>query len=209
MSKRTNEEWVTALKSDRPEAAISDLREHLVRGLTFTLASRIDTDLESRVQDFAQDAVLKVLEKIDTFRGESMFTTWAQKIAVRIAFTELRRKRWQDRSFEVLTTSKDGESTYTPAFLADPSPSPEERTTQQGMMAIVRRLIMEDLTERQREAMVGLLVQGLPMHVVVERLGTNRNALYKLMHDARVRLKRRLAEENLSPEEVLAVFETD
>jgi RNA polymerase sigma-70 factor (ECF subfamily) len=203
---RTNEQWLTDLTNETPEEAIQDLREMLVRGLRYTLSRRIDDQLDVLVEDFAQEALLKILDKIDTFRGESLFTTWAQKIAVRVAYTELRRKRWKDSSLEALTTPRDGEGEYVPLFLADQSPSPEDSSTQTSMVSLVRQLIDEELTDRQREAIVNLMLKGLPMEEVAELMDTNRNALYKLVHDARVRLKSRLEKENLSPEEVLAAF---
>ncbi len=206
MTTRTNEQWLTDLTSETSEEAIADLREMLVRGLQYTLSRRIDDKLDVLVEDFAQEALLKILDKLDTFRGESQFTTWAQKIAVRVAYTELRRKRWQDSSLEAITTPRDGEGEYTPLFLADQNPTPEDSSTQDSMVYLVKRLIAEELTDRQREAVINLMIKGLSMEEVAELMDTNRNALYKLVHDARVRLKTRLEKENLSPEEVLAAF---
>ncbi|MCB0034597.1 MAG: RNA polymerase sigma factor [Anaerolineales bacterium] len=206
MTTRTNEQWLTDLTSETSEEAIADLREMLVRGLRYTLSRRVDDKLDVLVEDFAQEALLKILDKLDTFRGESQFTTWAQKIAVRVAYTELRRKRWQDSSLEAITTPRDGDGEYTPLFLADQNPTPEDSSTQDSMVYLVKRLIAEELTDRQREAVINLMIKGLSMEEVAELMDTNRNALYKLVHDARVRLKTRLEKENLSPEEVLAAF---
>ena len=75
------------------------------------------------------------------------------------------------------------------------------------MMTRVRRIIDEELTDRQREALLLLSVQDMPMEEAARKLKTNRNALYKLLHDARLRLKRRLSMEGISAQEVLAVFE--
>lgn len=205
MPPNTNEEWVERLAGEPDPDALAALRDLLVRGLRFTLSTRVQSNLDPLVDDFTQEALLKILDKLDTFRGESQFTTWAQKIAVRVALTELRRKRWKDASLEGLTTSPDG-SIMTPSFLSDPSPTPESQTSRQGMVTLVQRLIAEELTERQREAMTMLMVQGLPMELVAERLDTNRNALYKLMHDARLRLKQQLELEGLTPQDVLDVF---
>jgi RNA polymerase sigma-70 factor, ECF subfamily len=65
---------------------------------------------------------------------------------------------------------------------------------------------MEELTEKQRKALMAIM-EGFPLEEAAQRLGMNRNALYKLMHDARLRLKRRLEKEGLTPKEVLSVFE--
>ena len=206
MVKRTNEDWLAALSGGPDyEEALADLRLLLVRGLRYALSSRIRDNLDAVVEDFAQDALLKILEKLDTFRGQSQFTTWANKVAVRVALTELRRQRWRDLSLEAITT-RDDQSVFTPDFLADPAPNPEMSANQQMMLQTMYRLIREELTERQQEAMTSLLIQGKPMEVVAEEMDSNRNALYKLMFDARLRLKRAMEQENLSPEEVLSTF---
>lgn len=207
MTKRTNTEWLELLKGEPDETALLDLRELLIRGLRYTLSSRLNTNLDAIIEDFVQESLLKILDKIDTFRGESQFTTWAQKIAVRVALTELRRRRWRDSSLDEMTTSRDGESFFEPKIMSDPSPSPENRTTRAGMIALIQNLIVEELTERQRKAMTLVMLEGVPLEQAAEQLGTNRNALYKLIHDARVRLKKKLTEKGMTSEDVLAVFE--
>ncbi len=102
MQNRTNEEWLSDLRGENQDLAIEDLRRVLTRGLIYALSSRISTDLEAQVDDFVQDSILRILDKMDTFRGESRFTTWAQKVAVRVAFTEMRRQRWKNISLEML-----------------------------------------------------------------------------------------------------------
>lgn len=206
MKQRTNAEWLAALRGgDKYEEALSDLRTLLVRGLRHVLALQIPNEYEVLAEDFAQDALLKVLDNLDSFRGESLFTTWANKIAIRVALTELRRQRWRDLSLEALAT-RDGTGEFTPKFLADSAPSPERQINQQMMMALLLRLMQEALTERQRLAMNKLVLEGLSPEEVAEQLDTNPNALYKLLHDARVRLKRALAEEGLSSPEIIEVF---
>lgn len=207
MAQRTNDEWLELLGGEPDEAALLELRDLLDRGLRYTLSSRLNTNLDAIVEDFVQESLLKILDKLDTFRGESKFTTWAQKIAVRVALTELRRRRWRDTSLDELTTSRDGESFFEPKIMSDPSPSPENRTTRSGMIDLIQHLIVEELTERQRSAMTMVMLEGVPLEVAAEKLDTNRNALYKLIHDARVRLKRKLADKGMTPEDVLAVFE--
>jgi RNA polymerase sigma-70 factor (ECF subfamily) len=206
MTERTNEDWIAALSGGADhDAALAELRVAVARGLRYALASKLDVDLDAVVEDFTQDALMRILDKLDTFRGESLFTTWANKVAVRVALTELRRLRWRDRSLEALSTSPDG-SPYTPAFLTDPAPSPELTTAQQHMYRSVMRLMEEALTERQRSVMRAVLIAGKPIDVLADEMDTNRNALYKLMHDARVRLKRAMADEGLTPEEILSLF---
>ena len=207
MVTRTNEEWLSDLRGDDKDQAIADLRHLLKRGLIYALASRIKTDLEHQVEDFVQDAILRILDKMDTFRGESKFTTWAQKIAVRVAFTEMRRKRWKDVSIEDLLPEDSGD--YTPLVLSDPSPDPEKRATQESLLSMIEKVLSEDLTDRQRTALLAIMHGGMPLEEVARRMDTNRNALYKLLHDARKQLRSRMLEKGFTAEEVLAVFESE
>ena len=206
MQIRSNEEWLSDLRGDNQDQAIGDLTRVLKRGLIYALSSRIQTDLEAQVDDFVQDAVLRILDKMDTFRGESKFTTWAQKVAVRVAFTEMRRQRWKDISIEDLMPEDSGD--FTPLVLSDPSPDPEKRTSQTLMLEMVDEMLKTDLTERQRTALMAIMHGGMPLEEVARRMDTNRNALYKLLHDARKQMRSRLVEKGLTPQEVLEVFES-
>lgn len=203
MVERTNEEWLAALRGPEQEEALADLRAFLVRGLRYALANRSDVDEQLR-EDFAQDALLRILNALETFRGESRFTTWAQKIAVNVAFTELRRRRWQDTSLEAITegTSLD----FVPDMLIDRTAGPDQQAVQSAFLETLRRLISTELTDKQRQALIAIRIQGMPLEEVARRMGTNRNALYKLLHDARQRLKKKMEEEGLSPQDVMAAF---
>jgi RNA polymerase sigma-70 factor (ECF subfamily) len=205
MDTRTNEEWLSDLRGEYKDEAIEDLRRLLKRGLIYALSSRIKTDLEHQVEDFVQDAILRILDKLDTFRGESKFTTWAQKVAVRVAFTEMRRKRWKDISIEDLLPEDSGD--FTPLILSDPSPNPDKRATQESLLKMVDQILAEELTERQRTALLAIMHGGMPLEEVAQRMDTNRNALYKLLHDARKQMRSRLIEKGLTPQEVLEVFD--
>jgi RNA polymerase sigma-70 factor (ECF subfamily) len=203
MTERTNEEWLAALRGAERDEALADLRAFLVRGLRYALAGRSGVD-EATLEDFAQDALLRILKGLDSFRGESRFTTWAQKIAVNVAFTELRRRHWQDVSLDDLGVREDTD--FIPETLADPSAGPEQQTLQHAMLSTLHRLIDTELTDKQRQALVAAQIHGMPLEEVARRMGTNRNALYKLLHDARQRLKKRMLAEGLSPQDVLAAF---
>ncbi len=205
MTERTNKEWLTALRGPEADQAISDLREILIRGLHYALSH--NGELDSLIEDFAQDALLKILDNLDNFRGESKLTTWAQKIAVRVAYTELRRKRWKDISIEDLLPEDSG-SDFTPAVLTDPKSSPERSASQKMLLELVEQLIQESLTPRQREAIMIVMVGGMPLDEAARRMDTNRNALYKLIHDARKRLKQELLSQGFTTDELLAAFET-
>ena len=208
---RTNDEWLNDLKSKGPEMddALTDLRAVIMRGLPYALSSWLspaDPQFDDLIEEVAQETLLRVLSHMDTFEGRSKFTTWVQKIAVRLAITELRRKRWQDTSLDGLL---EAEGTVAGVrLMVDPSPSPETTTEQSQLMDDIQRLIEEELTEKQKKAMVAIRIQGMPMEEVARQMEMSRNALYKLLHDARIRLKKRMEEEGLTPEDVLASFET-
>jgi len=203
---RSNQDWVRDLQGPDSENAIADLREILLRGLRAALASRIRRDLEFVIEDFVQEALLKILANLDTFRGESKFTTWAHKIAVNVAYTELRRRRWQDVSLQEMVDGFEGND-FTPVILTDPEVTPEEKATQFSLLEFVQNVIDEDLTEKQRMAITAVMLNGIPMDEVARKMDTNRNALYKLIYDARQRLQRSMLENGISPQEVLAAFE--
>jgi RNA polymerase sigma-70 factor (ECF subfamily) len=210
MAKRTNEEWLSDLKSDgaRRENALADLRAILLKGLPYALSrwlSPSSPQFDALAEEIVQETLLRVLDHLNTFEGRSQFTTWANKIAVRLAISELRRQRWKDVSLDELLDNPD---VPPPANLMEaPGASPETSSEQGEMLALVQRLIGNELTERQRQALVAIGVRGMPLEEVANHMGTNRNALYKLLHDARLRLKHALAAQGLSPEDVLASFE--
>lgn len=216
---RTNEQWVAELSGaelsgepssrdghgGEPEnAALEDLRSILERGLRAALAGRLGADIDATTEDFAQDGLLKILKSLESFRGDSSFTTWAQKVAINGAFTELRRQRWRDVSLQDHLEQR-GEANAGPEMVASSPQTPEQEATQRATLATVQRLIDEELTERQRRVMVAV-VEGMPPEEVARKLGTSRSAVYKTIHDARRRLKKHLEEEGFPLQEALAVF---
>ena len=207
LSQRTNEEWLEQLSDPVDSEALGDLRIILLRGLRASLSNRINTDLDAITEDFVQDALLKILKSLHTFRGESRFTTWAQKIAIHVAYTELRRRRWKDISLQDIVETAEGEE-YTPAILTDPSTTPEREASQNDMLNVVYNLIETELTDRQRTAIVSILQGGMPIDQVARKMNTNRNALYKLIHDARKRLQQSLKDSTgFTAQDILAMFE--
>jgi RNA polymerase sigma-70 factor (ECF subfamily) len=210
--KRTNEEWLAELREAGPtqETALADLHAIVLTGLPYALSKWLSPDnplFTPLAEEVAQETLLRVLANMDSFEGRSQFTTWVHKIAVRVALTELRRKRWKDISLDYLMENE--ESPASPSLMADPAIGPETAAEQEDMLVLVQRLIEEELTEKQRQAMIAITIQGMPLEEVARRMDMKRNALYKLMHDARLRLKRRLASEGFSPQDVLSVFESE
>ncbi len=210
MHTRTNDEWLADLRSDGPsrDAALEDLRKVIMKGLPYALTRWMpanEPQFEFLVEEVTQETLLRILDRLDTFEGRSQFTTWVHKIAIRIALSELRRKRWRDSSLDEMVD--DEESPAPDSLMEDPSASPEISVERADTLDRIRRIIDEELTERQRQALLMLSVQDMPIEEAARKLKTNRNALYKLLHDARLRLKRRLIVEGLSAHEVLTAFE--
>ena len=216
MTERTNEQWLADLRAEgeRRSSALEALRARLERGMFYflrndrsDLLARSSDDLHHKAQDFVQDALLKVLENLDTFRGESQFTTWAAKITTRLAISELRRIRYRDYSLEGITVDGEIQPAVTPLAISPAeSLSPERHVERDSVVALVQNALENVLTERQRTALVALAIEGMPVEEIAHRMGTNRNALYKLVHDARMKLKTHLQNEGIALDYVLGLF---
>jgi RNA polymerase sigma-70 factor (ECF subfamily) len=125
------------------------------------------------------------------------------KIAVREGLTELRRKKYDDSYIEDFKNPNDeGRDELSSLTFATDLPNPDEATHEQLVLQKVLDIINEDLTEKQRQAIKALMIQGLSVTVVAEQMDTNRNALYKLVHDARLKIKNQLELEGINPEEI-------
>ncbi len=210
----SNQEWINALRDTGPRQAeaIEVLRGRLFRGLLAylggqrsDLAGLDQEELEQLADEFAQEALLTILDKLSSFRGESKFMTWAYKIAVHRAISALRRKQWQDISLEALSETDEVRPSFSLAQ-ADVAPHPESQVERQAIWDRVQRIVDEELTERQRQALIAILVIGRPLPDVARQLGTNPNNVYKIVHDARKKLKKRLANEGLTPDYIWSVF---
>ena len=216
MAERSNAQWLQELtaESEVRDAAIQDLRQRLQRGIYYYL-SRERSDLSGlaaeeivkMADDFAQDATLRVLANLDSFRGDSRFTTWATKVAVRVAISEMRRARYRDFSLDELMDNGDLKPDVGTAISSTPIDRPESAMEKQDALQKINQAFEEVLTTRQRAALEAVVLNGVPMEVVAEQLGTNRNALYKLIHDARQKLRTYLENQGLSPDYIMNLFE--
>ena len=202
MRDRTNERWLADLRGPNPDEALADLYDLLVRGLGAGLGS-YGGGAGANAGDFAQEAPIRITGNLGSFRGESRFTTWAQKIATNVALTELKRRRWRDVSLQELSARREAADREP----ADARPSPEGLALRNAVLRELRRMVDEELTDRQREAVVAVLLEGMPISEVARRMNTNQNALYKLLHDARKKLKGRMEAAGISPSEALAAFD--
>jgi RNA polymerase sigma-70 factor (ECF subfamily) len=212
---RTNLEWLQDLNSSGPsqETAIADLRDILLRAALYFFNRNLGDfgglgrdEILQRAEDCAQDALIAVMNHLSDFRGDSKFSTWAYKFAINIALTAARRERWKEVSLDELSDS--GEGTYFNWVMRDKSDgkSPEQSAMQDELRGIIRNVIEQDLTDKQRYVLILMVFNEVPMDEVVRHLGTNRNAVYKLMHDARRKLKSGLQTRGFEVAETLALF---
>ena len=190
--------WLQRLRADGPERdrALSDLRELLLRAARFEVNRRRGTtphvrggDHDDLAQQGADDALLAILGKLDDFRGESRFTTWAYKFALLEAGVKLRRRAWQDREIPL------DPAHWT--LIADQRATPDEDAETAQLMRAVRDAINQALTAHQREILVAITISEVPIDVLAERLATTRGALYKTLHDARGKLRAHLSQQGL------------
>jgi RNA polymerase sigma-70 factor (ECF subfamily) len=189
------EEWHLDLHAQGAvrEKAVAQLHGLLLRAARFevfrrrgSLSQLSAVELDELAQDAADDAVVSVLRRLDDFRGESSFRTWAYKFALLEASVKVRRRAWRDR--EVILEPEHWET------LAHAGPGPEDDAENAALLEAVREGIRTALTPRQRQVLVLAVLEGVPIDVLAERLDSNRNALYKLLHDARRRLRAYVAE---------------
>ncbi len=197
---RADKDWIAELSAsdERQATALEDLRAVLVAGLLRALGNRSGLST-SLVEDFAQDALLRITDRLHSFRGESRFLTWALAVAVRVAVSELRRARWRDVSLDEMAEA----GRVIPGPLGEIPV--EHRMAAEQLAAIVAQLVETELTAKQRQALSAEL-SGAPIDEIARRMGSNRNALYKLLHDARLRLKQAILRSGWSEEDVLAIL---
>jgi RNA polymerase sigma-70 factor (ECF subfamily) len=118
------------------------------------------------------------------------------------ALTELKRRRWRDVSLQDLLDRRAAAG----RSVASPQPNPEQLAFQNLVLARLPTIIDEGLTDKQREAVVAVILEGVPIAEVARRMDATQNALYKLLHDARKKLRSRMEASGLSPQDVLATF---
>jgi RNA polymerase sigma-70 factor (ECF subfamily) len=191
------------------DAALAELRAALLAGLTGYLSTGHGShgaapnreEARHLAEDCVQEAILTIQSKLDGFRGESQFMTWAYSIAVRCALAELRRRRWRRLALEKAQLGQ-----ALPDWPTD-GPGPERSLQQKEAWALLRRLMETELTPRQRTVVIAHAFQEMPLDLVAEWLGSNRNNMYKLIHDARKRLKQALLAHGVTHNDLIAIFD--
>jgi RNA polymerase sigma-70 factor, ECF subfamily len=191
--------WLRALDATGHERddAVERLHALLLRAAVTEVARRRSSapaatgDLDDLANQAADDALMAVLRKLHTYRGDSRFTTWAYKFALLEAAAAMRRRPWHGRE---LPLEADGWARF-----SDGRTSPAGQAEASELIDAVRDAITEVLTPHQRDVLVALTLNDVPIDVLAERRGTTRNALYKTLHDGRRKLRARLAEDGLEP----------
>ena len=199
---RDNETWLAHLDGNSPDqqAALSDLRDALLGGLRRALSHRAHVG-GAFLEDVVQDSLLRILERLPQFEGRSRFLTWAMSIAIRVALSELRHRRWKDVSLDEVTAGGD----LAPERAIVDDPGPEAQSEREAILAAMHEVMRTGLTEKQRSALLAEL-RGMPQHEIARHMGSNRNAIYKLTHDARKRLKRGLEAAGFTAEDIGTAF---
>jgi RNA polymerase sigma-70 factor, ECF subfamily len=207
---RTNDEWIGALRGDgdAQAAALHELRGILVRAARFALQRRLgrvgSLDVDQLAEDCAQNALMAILDRLADFRGDSRFTTWAYKFAINMALVASRREAWKPVSLDALLEQAGPWTWRLDAHAL--SGDPEQAARQAEAWKVVQDVIETELSERQRQALKAIVVDEIPLDELVRHWDSSRNAVYKLLHDARWKLKTRLEARGFAPREVLGMF---
>jgi RNA polymerase sigma-70 factor (ECF subfamily) len=189
-------EWLRCLRAEGvvKDEAIARLHALLLRAALFEVARRRPAlphlrggDLDDIANQAADDALVSVLRRLGDFRGASRFTTWVYKFALLEAAVKLRTRDWQGREVPLEPESW--------SLFANAGLEPEQELEQSELLTEIQSAVADVLTPHQRSVLVALALNGVPIDVLAERLGTTRGALYKTLHDARRKLRSHLGEE--------------
>jgi RNA polymerase sigma-70 factor (ECF subfamily) len=182
--------WLRDLDEGAPQRAdaVAALHGLLLRAARFEVARRRPIhphlrggDLDDLAMQAADDALVAVLGKLDDYRGESRFTTWAYKFGLFEAAVKVRKRAWQQRELPV------ADDTW--AALSTGAGAPAEEVERSELLGAIATAIDTVLSARQREVFVSLALNGVPIDVLAERSGSTRGAIYKMLHDARRKLR--------------------
>jgi len=189
-----SQQWLDALSATGPthQAAIGRLHDLLVRAARFEikrrrrdLANSQPGELDDLATQAAADALVSIMRKLHTYRGDSRFTTWAYKFALLEAAVKVRRRTWQEREIPL---ADDGW-----AQLTDRRAAPDTDAETAELIDAVVRAIADALTPHQRAVLIAITLNDVPIDILAERLSTTRGALYKTLHDGRKKLRARLS----------------
>lgn len=212
MYTRSNHEWLTELqqKGSTQEQALADLREYLLRVVLLylrnnrsDLANLSTHEIRHFAEDLAQDALLLVQQNLASFRGESKFTSWAYRFVINLAISELRRRRYRNRSLDALP---EQDKLWIQAIFGR-SMGIEQAAELEGILLDLHEIVQENLTERQQLAIQMVHFADMSVLEVAEELELSPNALYKLLYDARQKIKKALLKRYSSKEAILRLLD--
>ena len=191
-------EWLRALEGAEPEREAACLRLHamLLRAARSEVRRRSDhlqiagPELDDVAHQAAADAMVAILAKAGEFRGESRFTTWAYKFVIFEVSTKVGRHFWRNRT---MAMDEEDWSRLPDRFALDPAHEAEWR----DVVTALHQAVDDDLTDRQRQIFVAIVLNGVPLDALVAELGSNRNAIYKMLFDARRKLRAALVAKGL------------
>jgi RNA polymerase sigma-70 factor, ECF subfamily len=214
-STRTNEEWLHDLRENGMAQgnAIADLQSILLRAVLYFFNRNLGDfrglareDILQLARDCAQEALISVLNHLSDFRGDSKFTTWAYKFAINTALIAVRHTRWKDVSLDQLFLSEDGAFSKWVIQNRSSAVVPDKSVMQGEVCQVIQEVLERDLTDKQRRVLLLIVFNEVPMDEVVHQLQTNRNAIYKMLHVARHKLKSGLEARGFEIGETLALF---
>ncbi|HYK90112.1 MAG TPA: sigma-70 family RNA polymerase sigma factor [Acidobacteriota bacterium] len=194
---KESENWLEALRSEPPlrDEALARLHTLLLRVARSEAGRRRGklppqtvAELEDLCMQAANDALEAVTRKLDSFRGLSRFTTWASKFVVLEISSRLRSHAWRDRRIDLSATT--WEQLASSCLAADSALEQQERSK------LLREAMAQNLTDRQRMILTAVVMEEVPIDVLAERLGSSRGGLYKVLHDARSKLREALTEDH-------------
>jgi len=183
--------WLRALAGDGRDAAYERLHALLLRVARSELRRRAPSagidgpELDDLAHQAAADALVAIAGKLPEFRGESRFTTWAYRFVIFEVSTKLGRHFW--RAPHAALDTEDW-SRLPDRFGLDPAREREWRE----LVTALGRAVDEVLTQRQRRVFVAVVFNGVPADALMHELGTTRNAIYKILYDARRKLRAQL-----------------
>jgi RNA polymerase sigma-70 factor, ECF subfamily len=198
-ARRNDGEWTHDLASADAalrDHAVSDLRDMLIRGLSKSLSKTGRVD-DAFLEDIVQEASMKILTKLGAFEGRSAFRTWAVTIAVRTAVSKMRTRDWQNVSLDRFTANAE----FDPHFAVSASVASDQTNSRLMLLGKLKQLINSELTEKQWTAVTAELA-GMPLPQIADKLGSNTNSIYKMLHDARKKLRRGLEASGFTIEDV-------
>jgi RNA polymerase sigma-70 factor (ECF subfamily) len=192
---RTVVEWMAGLRASgvQRDTTVAELRDLLLRVARFECERRRGLlrvrgpELEDIAQQAANDALVSIMAKLDEFRGESRFTTWAYKFVMFQVSTKIGRHFWRTSSATV------GEPVDLERIADRLATPPDQRAELREQLAALARAVEQDLTAHQRKVFVAIALDDVPVDALAAELGSNRNAVYKALFDARRKLRASLA----------------